>query len=56
MVYSGCPSKMEGGDLGRFAKGDMNPAFEKALLELEIGRLSGVVHTPFGYHIIRRTE
>ncbi len=53
--HSDCPSKAQGGDLGSFGKGQMVPEFEKATLALAIGGTSGVVETPFGFHLIRRT-
>ncbi len=43
-----------GGSLGGFGHGTMVEPFEKALRQLQIGELSGLVETPFGYHIIRR--
>jgi peptidyl-prolyl cis-trans isomerase C len=56
MQYPACPSKEDGGDLGRFGKGQMTPSFEIAVQELEIFQLSEPVHTPYGYHVILRTE
>ena len=52
--YSLCSSASEGGNLGIFTKGQMVPAFEKALLELGPFQISGIVKTQFGFHIIRR--
>jgi parvulin-like peptidyl-prolyl isomerase len=44
-----------GGDLGRFRKGSMVPQFQAAVEKLKRGGVSGVVETPFGYHVILRT-
>jgi peptidyl-prolyl cis-trans isomerase C len=51
---SDCPSSERDGDLGFFGRGQMDPAFEKAAYELEIGQTGDIVESSFGYHIIKR--
>ncbi len=53
--HSDCPSGAQGGDLGSFGRGQMVPEFEEAAFNMEVGGLSGVIETDFGYHIIQRT-
>jgi hypothetical protein len=44
-----------GGSLGRFGKGQMVPAFDAAVFKLEVSEIA-LVETPFGFHVVQRTD
>jgi peptidyl-prolyl cis-trans isomerase D len=49
-------SAEQGGDLGFFEKGVMDPAFETAAFALQPGEISELVQSRFGFHIIQLNE
>ena len=54
--HSDGPYKNRGGSLGKWPKGQMVPDFDKAIDKLKIGEVSGVVETPFGFHVFIRMD
>lgn len=54
--YSIDPTAKIGGDVGEFKGGDLVPVFEEACFELDVGQVSDIVKTKFGYHVIKLTE
>jgi hypothetical protein len=44
------------GSLGKFKRDAMDPAFGSAAFALKVGAVSDVVETPFGFHVIKRTQ
>ena len=46
----------EGGDLGFFERELMVPEFDKAVFDMNVGDISEVVKTDYGYHIIKLNE
>jgi parvulin-like peptidyl-prolyl isomerase len=54
--YSNGPYRVKGGDLGLVHKGRLYPEVEKEAFQLELGQLSDIVKTMYGYHFVRVEE
>jgi peptidyl-prolyl cis-trans isomerase SurA len=53
--YSDDPrTRDRGGYLGVFKIGELIPAFEQVLTELQVGEVGGPVETEYGFHVVRR--
>ncbi|MDX9866652.1 MAG: peptidylprolyl isomerase [Kiritimatiellia bacterium] len=55
-AHSMCPSGKEGGSLGWFSRGMMVPEFDSAVFSMNVGEVSNIIETQFGYHIIFKTD
>jgi peptidyl-prolyl cis-trans isomerase C len=53
-VYSACPSREQGGNLGQISRGQTVPEFEKALALLTPGIIAPKpIPTRYGFHVVR---
>lgn len=53
---SACLSGQRNGDLGEFTRGQMVKEFDEAAFTLPVGKISDVIKTDFGYHLILVTK
>jgi parvulin-like peptidyl-prolyl isomerase len=49
------PEKVRGGDLGYFCRGEKPTEFDH-VFDMEVGAISGVIKSPYGYHIFKLEE
>lgn len=54
--HSTGPSGPSGGELGWFSQGMMVPAFEAAVMAMEVGAVSEPVATQFGWHVVKLND
>ncbi len=50
------PMGVRGADLGWFTRGEIGPAFDAQVFALAPGERSDIIESPFGFHIVQRTE
>jgi len=50
------PTAKSGGDIGYFTRNQLVPQVEEICFDMQVGEISDVVKTKFGYHIIKLTE
>jgi peptidyl-prolyl cis-trans isomerase C len=50
------PSAAQGGDLGYVSKGDLIPEIENVVFALEIGDISDIIKSEYGFHILKVTD
>ncbi len=51
--FSEDPSAANGGNMGWFGSGDLNPQLEEALATMKTGDVSNIIRTPLGFHLVR---
>lgn len=54
--YSQCPTAMNGGELGVVKRQQLYPQLEEAAFSLSEGKISGVLESPIGLHILHCDE
>lgn len=55
-LYTDDPlSKQTGGDVGWQSRMTLVPSYYNAVVKMKVGEISGLIETPFGYHIVKVT-
>lgn len=54
--FSEDANSQKGGDLGCFGEGETQPQLAQAAFGLEVGKVSNIVQTPFGFHLVKVNE
>jgi nitrogen fixation protein NifM len=53
LKHSECPTALDGGKLGDLPRGKLFAELDKALFELKAGKVSGVLESELGFHLLR---
>lgn len=56
VLYSECPSAKDGGVLGYSGRAELDPAYAAVAFNLKDDRISNVVRSAFGYHIMQLVD
>jgi peptidyl-prolyl cis-trans isomerase C len=54
--FSESPDAKDGGDMGYISRSGTLPALSQAAFKLNVGEVSDVVESPFGYHLLKVTD
>ncbi|MEW6744091.1 MAG: peptidylprolyl isomerase [Planctomycetota bacterium] len=49
-------SREHGGDLGTFARDEIHPRIAEAVFKLAVGKITDIIETEYGFHILKRTQ
>jgi len=53
LKHSECPTALQGGTLGDLPRGKLFPVLDTALFGMQAGKVSGVLETELGFHVLR---
>ncbi len=56
LKHSECPTALQGGMLGVFARGTLYPEIDEALFAMKRNDISGIVETEIGFHLLQCVE